>query len=57
MIADRKINFEDRLELKIDHDEQTFDAEHKISIDIKDTIICKQKSVKSSKLKEKQIRS
>jgi len=26
MIADRKINFEGRLELKIYHDEQTFDA-------------------------------
>jgi len=26
MIADRKINFEDRLELKSYHDEQTYDA-------------------------------
>jgi hypothetical protein len=46
MIADRKNNFEDRLESKICPDEQTFDAEHKISIDIKDTMICKQKSIK-----------
>jgi len=28
MIADRKINFEGRLELKIYHDEQTYDAEY-----------------------------
>jgi len=46
MIADRKINFEDRLELKICPDEQTFDAAHKISIDVKDTMICKQKNIK-----------
>jgi hypothetical protein len=46
MIADRNINFEGRLELKSCPDEQTFDAEHKISIDIKDTIICRQKSNK-----------
>jgi len=26
MIEERKINFEDRLELKIYHDEQTYDA-------------------------------
>jgi hypothetical protein len=38
---------EDRLELKIYHDEQAFDAEHKISIDTKDTMICNLKSVKS----------
>jgi hypothetical protein len=46
MIADRNINFEGRLELKICPDEQTFDAEHKISIDIRDTMICGQISVK-----------
>jgi hypothetical protein len=38
---------EDRLKLKICPDEQIFDAEHKLSIDIKDTVICKQKSLKS----------
>jgi len=47
MIADRKINFEDRLELKIYHDEQTYDAVSKISIHTKDTMICTLKSVKS----------
>jgi len=47
MIADRKINFEDGLELKICYDEQTYDAVYEISIDTKDTIICILKSVKS----------
>ena len=41
-----KYAFEDRLELKICPDEQTFDAKHKISIDIMDTMICKQQSIK-----------
>jgi len=39
MIADRKINFEDGLELKICPDEQTLDAGYIVSIDIKDSII------------------
>jgi hypothetical protein len=46
MIADRKINFEDRWEVEIFPYEQAFDAEPKISIDIKDTMICKQKNIK-----------
>jgi hypothetical protein len=46
MIADRKIDFENRLELKSKYDEQTYDAVYKISIDIKDTILCRQKSNK-----------
>ena len=41
-----KYAFEDRMELKICPEEQTFDAELKISIDIKDTMICRQKSIK-----------
>ena len=31
--------------MKICSDEQTFDAEHKISIGIEDTMICKQQSI------------
>jgi len=47
MIADRKINFKNKLESKICPDEQTCDAVCKISIDTMDTTICKQKSVKN----------
>jgi hypothetical protein len=46
VIADRKINFEDRRKVEIFPDEQAFDGEPKISIDIKDTMICKQKNIK-----------
>jgi hypothetical protein len=41
-----KYAFEDGLELKICPDEQAYAAEHKISIDIMDSMICKEKIMK-----------
>jgi hypothetical protein len=39
MMAGPKVNVEDRLVLKICHDEQTCDATYSISTDVKDTMI------------------